>query len=367
MITLKNLTNWKKLISGRKEFEWVNNLVEKLSNVPIIEMTQNENVIIRPRNKKECSRTPDCYLGVNVYVSNPYIGCVHGCSYCYAQYFKDIKDREKLEPIYVRKNFAQMVCDEISRKPSLKNKIINFGSATDPYQPLELHYRFFRRIIPFFREHDLWFYLATKSNLVIRDIDLLKGYEKAWIGIILTSLDDNIMKIFEPNRPSSSLVLDAIKSLTEANIKVVVRIDPLIPGVNDNLDFLRNMIDILKSIGVKAITAGILKAKFAMLQSKGYQQPIWRKPWYQSISEYKEKTGLDIEKVINEGFTEDYPYGYKIPPLTERLKMLAPIAEYATSHGISFSVCEMGMNLIEALGSNCSRFCACVYGVKENR
>lgn len=365
MTKLKDLDNWQKLIEGQDEFRWVNNFVNKFSDVQVVETTGYKNAISNPRGKKESEQTPDCYLGTNVYVSNPYTGCLHGCSYCYAQYFKAIEHRDQLEPIIVKKNFAHAVCNEISRRPSLQNKVINFGSATDPYQPLELHYQFFRHIIPFFKRYGYWFYAATKSNLVIRDIDLLKDYEKAWVGITLTSLDDNLMRSFEPDRPAADLVLDAIRFLIEENIRVVVRIDPLIPGVNDNLDSLKHMADVLHGIGVKAITSGLLKAKFAMLESKNKQQPIWRKSWYQSTLEYKEKTGIEIDRFVENKFIEDYPYGYRIPSFEERVKILAPFAEYVNSLGISFSVCEMGMDLIKALSPNCSRICACVYGLEK--
>ncbi len=367
MTKLKDIDNWQRLINDRDEFCWVDNFVKKFSDVPVIETFKYKNAISRPRKKKECEETPECYLGTDVYISNPYIGCLYGCSYCYAQYFKGkgSEDRDQLEPIIVKKNFAQAVCDEMSRKPSLQSKVINFGSATDPYQPLELHYQFFRYIIPFFKKFGYWFYVATKSNLVIRDIDLLKNYDRAWIGITLTSLNDNLMKIFEPNRPPANLVLHAIESLIKENIKVVVRIDPLIPGVNDDLNSLKRMVDVLREIGVKAITSGVIKAKFAMLQSENKQQPIWRKPWYRSIREYKERTSIDIEKFIENKYIVDYPYGYRIPSLEDRFKILAPLAKYVTSQGIAFSTCEMGVGLIESLGSNCSRICACVYGLKK--
>lgn len=365
MTKLKDLCDWQKLIEGRDEFQWVADFVNKFSNVEITETDRYKKTISKPRSKKEYQETPDCYLGKDVYVSNPYTGCLHGCSYCYAQYFKDSSDRALSEPIIVKKNFAQNLCEEIHRKPSLQKKVINFGSGTDPYQPLELHYRFFRHIIPFFKEYGYWFYVATKSNLIIRDIDLLENFKRAWVGITLTSLDDNLMRIFEPSRPPARFVLDAIRILIERGIEVVVRIDPLIPGVNDDLDSLKHMVDVLHEIGVKAITSGVIKVKFAMLQSKNKQQPMWRKPWYQSISEYKQKTDIDIGKSIKNRFTVDYPYGYKIPSLEERIKILAPLAEYVTSRGISFSTCEMGVDLIEALGSNCSPVCACVYGLKK--
>lgn len=163
------------------------------------------------------------------YVINPYVGCGHGCKYCYAEFMKKFTDHEEPwgEFVDVKVNSPELL------NGNYKGKSIFMSSVTDPYQPVEQKYRVTRRILEKLLKQQPKLSILTKSSLVLRDIDLLSKFNNAEVGITITSLDDDVRKKFEPNSSSVMCRLDALKKLKEAGIRTYVFVGPILPFLTD--------------------------------------------------------------------------------------------------------------------------------------
>src|SRR6202451_189711 len=159
---------------------------------------------------------------------NPYRGCEFACRYCYARYtheFMEMRDGAEFEQkIYVKQHTADLLRRELRRvKPG---EAIALGTATDPYQPAERRYEVTRSILEEFARHrGFELGIVTKSNLVVRDLDLLRAVAKAnklSIHITITTLNVDLARILEPRAPRPDLRLDAVRALHGAGLRVGV-------------------------------------------------------------------------------------------------------------------------------------------------
>ena len=166
------------------------------------------------------------------YVINPYIGCVHMCLYCYARFMKRFTGHK--EPwgrfVDVKINAADLIPEKTSKH---QGKSIFMSSVTDPYNPLERKYgltrRILKKLIPL--QPDLG--IQTKSDLVLRDIDLLGQFKNCDVGLTITTLDDSIRKEIEPAASSVKKRIKALEKIKNAGISTYVFIGPILPSVTD--------------------------------------------------------------------------------------------------------------------------------------
>lgn len=162
------------------------------------------------------------------YVINPYVGCMHSCLYCYARFMKRFTGHT--EPwgkfVDVKVNAPDLVP---AKTLKYRKKSIFLSSVTDPYNPLEKKYQLTRKIleklIPL--QPDLG--IQTKSDLVLRDIDLLGQFKNCEVGLTITTLDDNLRKEIEPFASAVQNRIKALRELKEAGIKTYVFIGPILP------------------------------------------------------------------------------------------------------------------------------------------
>jgi DNA repair photolyase len=163
------------------------------------------------------------------YVINPYVGCQHACSYCYARFMKRFS--KHTEPwgdfVDVKINAPDLLQTEINKK---KRGSIWVSGVCDPYQPLEAKYMLTRRCLGILREHDWPVIIQTRSPLVLRDIDIIKEIKNIEAGISITTANDNIRKLFEPNAPTIENRLEALDVLHRSGVKTFVMIAPILPG-----------------------------------------------------------------------------------------------------------------------------------------
>jgi DNA repair photolyase len=171
---------------------------------------------------------------------NPYRGCEFACKYCYARYtheFMEMHDGADFEQkIYVKQHAAGLLRQELRQvKPGEE---IAIGTATDPYQPAEKHYEVTRAILEELTRHQgLRLGIITKSNLVLRDIDLLKKIARLnYLGVhvTITTLNVDLARMLEPRAPRPDLRLDAVRELNLAGIQVGVNCSPVLPGISDS-------------------------------------------------------------------------------------------------------------------------------------
>jgi len=160
------------------------------------------------------------------YTLNPYTGCAHHCLYCYISSFipRAFELREKPPFVHL------LVRDLEERDPGL---YLSLSNSSDPYPPLERERQLTRKILSLCAEKDMPVLILTKSSLVVRDVDLLSSM-KAVVSITITTPDDTKARVLEPCAPSPKERIRAIVELGKRSVPVVLRIDPIIPGITDS-------------------------------------------------------------------------------------------------------------------------------------
>lgn len=166
------------------------------------------------------------------FVINPYVGCMHSCIYCYARFMKRFTNHH--EPwgkfLDVKINSIDLIPEKTDK---YVDKSIFMSSVTDPYQAIEKKYELTRgilkKLIPL--RPDLS--ILTKSDLIIRDVDLLKQFKKCKAGVSLTLLDDNVRKEVEPLAVSVERRINAVKELKKAGINNYIFLSPMFPELTD--------------------------------------------------------------------------------------------------------------------------------------
>ncbi|HWW15343.1 MAG TPA: radical SAM protein [Candidatus Dormibacteraeota bacterium] len=198
---------------------------------------------------------------------NPYRGCEFGCQYCYARYtheFMEMRDGAEFEQkIYVKQHAADLVRRELRRvKPG---EAIALGTATDPYQPAERRYEVTRGILEeFTRQRGFELGIVTKSNLIVRDVDLLREVARSnalSIHITVTTLNVELARILEPRAPRPDLRMDAVHQLSQAGLSVGVSCSPVLPGITDSPANLEAVVRAAAAAGARHIFAGPLFLK----------------------------------------------------------------------------------------------------------
>jgi DNA repair photolyase len=198
---------------------------------------------------------------------NPYRGCEFACKYCYARYtheFMEMRDGVEFEQkIYVKQHTADLLRRELRRvKPG---EAIALGTATDPYQPAERRYEVTRGILEEFARHrGFELGIVTKSNLVVRDMDLLREVARnnaLSIHITVTTLNVELARILEPRAPRPDLRMDAVRELSKAGLDVGVSSSPVLPGITDSPANLEAVVSAAAAAGARHIFAGPLFLK----------------------------------------------------------------------------------------------------------
>jgi DNA repair photolyase len=176
------------------------------------------------------------------YVINPYTGCQHACSYCYARFMKRVTGHKEPwgEFVDVKINAADLLRVEIGKK---KRDKVWISGVCDPYQPLEAHYKLTRQCVEILAQHHWPVTIQTRSPLVIRDLDILKEAAEFEVGFSVTTADDRIRELFEPHAPSINGRLKALDELHQAGSRTFVMIAPMLPGAEGLGELLAGKVD----------------------------------------------------------------------------------------------------------------------------
>jgi len=176
------------------------------------------------------------------YVINPYIGCQHGCTYCYARFMKRFTGHKEPwgEFVDVKINAPDLLEREIDKKPSGR---VWVSGVCDPYQPLERRYQLTRKCIEILVQHDWPITIQTKSVLVLRDVDLFKRANKLEVGLTVTTGDERVRQLFEPNVPSIKERIKALGELHVAGTRTYAMIAPMLPKVEGLVVWLKGKVD----------------------------------------------------------------------------------------------------------------------------
>jgi len=165
---------------------------------------------------------------------NPYVGCCHGCVYCYARFMKKFTGHTEKWGTFidVRTNIADVLRKQL-RSPKYKGQQIYIGTVTDPYQPIEQKYKLTRGILEVLMNHENPVSILTKSDLVPRDIDLLKQFKEVDVNFTVNTLDERWKKLVEPNSTTINQRLKAMKILTKEGVTVLAMMGPYWPAFTD--------------------------------------------------------------------------------------------------------------------------------------
>ena len=245
---------------------------------------------------------------------NPYTGCDHQCIYCYASsYISSFSDcRPKKDLLAVLKREAVR----------LNGETISIANSSDPYPRAEATSGLTRRCLEILAESNCKIQIITKSNIVVRDDDLLSKVPST-VALTITTDDDNLAKLIEPHAPSPSQRFRAAQDLIKKGIPVSVRIDPIIPSVNDQP---QKLISALASVGVKHLTCSTYKAKPDNWMRLAQAMPKVAENLKPLYFQQGEKIG-----------------GNTLLPKEFRFKLLKSVRDLAVANNMKFGVCREGL------------------------
>ena len=184
---------------------------------------------------------------------NLYRGCQHGCIYCDAR-SRCYQMNHVFEDIEVKEN--AMECLEAALKSKRKPCMIGTGAMTDPYIPLESKLRMTRKALELIDKYGFGVTIQTKSAGILRDMDLLKrihSKSKVVVQMTLTTCDEGLCRIVEPNVSTTKERVDALKQFRDAGIPTVVWLCPILPFLNDTPENIQGILDLCREAGVKGI------------------------------------------------------------------------------------------------------------------
>jgi len=222
------------------------------------------------------------------YGLNPYRGCQFGCNYCDAiteKYLvhENVEDFSRI--IYVKTNVPELLEKELKKT---EKDVIALSGVTDPYQPAERKYEITRKILEILRNNGFPVHVGTKSDLVLRDTDILSEISKnSWctVSFTITTFDKNLLSSLEPFSPSPERRLEAVKKLREAGIMAGVDFTPIIPYLLDDENNMREVIRGASESNAEYILPG------AGMTLRSNQKIRWiellREKWPELMKEYE--------------------------------------------------------------------------------
>jgi DNA repair photolyase len=204
-----------------------------------------------------------------VYSLNPYRGCSHACTYCYAPSVLREK-RPWGEFVDVKLNLPSVLAKEVASK---EKGVVGIGTVTDAYQPIEKEYEITRKCLEVLLKKDWPISIQTKSELVLRDLDLIEKFKEKDVGFTITTFDDTRRKRFELHSSSIQARLEALRTITKRGIKTWVFLGPIIPDLLG--DTLEELIKALSGIGIDHLLFDRLNIKPGMSGFSDYDyKPI---------------------------------------------------------------------------------------------
>ncbi len=206
------------------------------------------------------------------YSVNPYVGCSFNCIYCYIRGSRYGGNR--VGEIFVKTNAPEVLEKQLKRRAAKGDYgIILFSSSTEAYLPVERELRLTRQLLEVILKYRFPVHVITKSDLVLRDLDLLKEIDKAAIlpedlksklkrGVIISfsvsTVDERLAKIFEPGAPEPRIRLEAVKKCREEDFLVGVDFIPVLPYLSDTVEDLDRMIGMAREYGASFVLVGAL-------------------------------------------------------------------------------------------------------------
>jgi DNA repair photolyase len=192
---------------------------------------------------------------------NPYRGCTHACEYCYARKYQRHLELgagdEFSSVIFVKRNLPEVLRREVTRR-GWSHELVAIGTATDPYQPIEGHYRITRRCVEILVASRTPFSIVTKGPMVVRDVDVFtRDGASGRIYLSVPSVDDAACARLEPGTAPPAQRLRAARALRDAGVDVGVLMMPLVPGITTSRSGIEATVRAIADAGVRLAGAGV--------------------------------------------------------------------------------------------------------------
>lgn len=207
---------------------------------------------IQAKTLLSSSKVPDPWFGIK-YTMNIYRGCQHQCIYCDSR--SDCYRIENFADVLVKVNAIELLKSELPKKRVIGT--IGTGSMSDPYGPVEDEYRLTRHALEVIEQQRFPVHVITKSDLVVRDADLLMNIARVYaaVSFTITTADDDLARKLEPGAPPSSRRFAAMQSLARAGIYTGVTLMPVLPYIEDNDENIAAIVEKARDCGAQYIMA----------------------------------------------------------------------------------------------------------------
>jgi len=238
---------------------------------------------------------------------NPYMGCVHRCTFCYVRHFEHRSERPSDDrygtSIRVKTNVADVLRKELARA-TWQHEHVAIGAATDPYQPAEGRYKLTRACLEALREAANPFSIITRGPMIVRDLDVLvAAAQRASVAVTFSipTVDEEVWKRTEPSTAHPHQRLKAVKTLVEAGINARVGMAPILPGISDRPEQLREVVRAAREAGATGIWANLLflrpgtREHFLAHLARDWPEQL---PLYEEIYRGKAYLGADLMKPL---------------------------------------------------------------------
>lgn len=253
---------------------------------------------------------------------NIYRGCTHGCIYCDAR-SRCYQINHEFEDIEVKVNSAELL--EKSLKSKRKRCMIGTGAMSDPYIHLEERLENTRRCLEIIDKYEFGVAIQTKSNRILRDLDLLKSINeksKCVVQMTLTTYDEELCKILEPNVSTTKERFEVLKIMRDNNIPTVVWLSPILPYINDTEENIRGILNYC----VEAKVKGIICFGMGLTLREGNREYFYKK--------------LDENfKGLKDKYIKDYGYSYEIVSKNNN-RLMKIIKDTCKEHNIMINIDE---------------------------
>jgi DNA repair photolyase len=238
---------------------------------------------------------------------NPYMGCVHRCTFCYVRHFEHRSDRPSDDrygtSIRVKTNVAEVLRKELARK-AWAHEHVAIGAATDPYQPAEGRYKLTRACLEALRDASNPFSIITRGPMIVRDLDVLvEASRRASVSVTFSipTLDEEVWKRTEPSTAHPRQRLKAIKTLVDAGVKAGVGMAPILPGISDRPEQLREVVRAAREAGATGVWANLLflrpgtREHFLQHLAEDWPEQL---PYYEQLYAGKAYLGAETTKPV---------------------------------------------------------------------
>jgi DNA repair photolyase len=240
---------------------------------------------------------------------NPYMGCVHRCTFCYVRHFEHRSERPSDDrygtSIRVKTNVADVLRKELARA-SWQHEHVAIGAATDPYQPAEGRYKLTRACLEALRDAANPFSIITRGPMIVRDLDVLvEAAQRASVSVTFSipTVDEEVWKRTEPSTAHPRQRLKAVKTLVDAGVKAGVGMAPILPGISDRPEQLREVVRAAREAGATGVWANLLflrpgtREHFLAHLAEDWPEQL---PHYQELYAEKAYLGAELMKPVRE-------------------------------------------------------------------